>query len=148
GEQRGAHRRGGGPGRERCGDRLAARDPAGGDERQVGRARNLPQQAKGRERLSGLREAGALVAPGLAALNDQRVRTDGGCDTRLVRGGNRAPDGAAGSAERLDDLALGAAERERDDGRRLARGELELRVPLIVRPARFAGLDAEALRFR
>ena len=88
----------------------------------------------------------ALVAAGLRALHDERVDARRGRLLGLGARGDRAPDAAAGGAERLDDVALGAAERERDDRGPLAGGELELRRPVVVRPARLAGLHAVALR--
>ena len=86
------------------------------------------------------------MAAGFRALDDERIDIPGRRLLRLCDRGDRAPDLAAAAPEPLDDLALRAAERERDDLRSLARGDVELGRPVVVRPARLAGRYAVSLR--
>src|SRR5689334_7026177 len=55
---------------------------------------------------------------------------------------HRAPDTGSGRTELFYELPAGAPEGERDDVRVLAPDEVELRLPVVVRPARLTGGDA------
>src|SRR5690348_5993665 len=83
----------------------------------------------------------ALMAAGFGALHYESVGSAGDRAIGLGSGCDRAPDAAARLVQPVDDLAIGEAERERDDVGPLPRRKLELRVPVVVRPAWPAGVD-------
>src|SRR5205085_149985 len=87
----------------------------------------------------------ALMTARLRSLDDERVGARCGRDLRLLRSCDRAPDGDSVAAQARDDGTVRAAEGERDRGRRGVCDELELRLPLVVAPARLSARDAVAL---
>ena len=76
----------------------------------------------------------------LDSLYYQRVCADLSRKRRLVRLSHRHPGFDPGGMQIIDYLALGAAEREGDHCRPLAEHHLELGLPIVIGPSRFAGL--------
>ena len=77
-QERRADCRRGGAGGERCGDIGCARDAAGGDERQPGRASAPSRARRGAVGIVVVVVERALMPAGLGSLDDERVHPRGG----------------------------------------------------------------------
>ena len=96
-------------------NRLGCRDPTGCDQGTVGHRRDELNEDEQRKRIVVVLRERALVAPGFGALEDEGV--DVGRQRQLCLGwrGDSRPDKDPELLQVVDDLALRAAEGERDD---------------------------------
>lgn len=135
GEEGGAQLGRVGAGREDGGDLATAHDAAGGDDRDVHGLADLReerQQSEAGAVVLGRVAVGALVAAGLHALRDDRVRPGRLDRAGLLRGGGGDQGEGAGPAQPGDDLAVRHAEVEGDHRDRVVEQDGELGVVAVV----------------